>query len=126
MTVAQVPFISRPLQVHQVKKAWLESQVTTTNRLTGQRWSQPYLALDGTDADPNGLLCEPVTIHTYRPAGFVEFDITEAVRNWKSGDPNYGVLLLATNEDALGRDTRFVSKTDSNTSKHAYVNVLCD
>ena len=29
----------------------------------------------------------------------MEFDITEAMRNWQNGDPNYGVLLMATNED---------------------------
>ena len=60
-----------------------------------------------------------------RPAGWVELDITEAMRNWQSGDPNYGVLLLATNEDALGRDTRFYSNADDDASHHAYVNVLC-
>ena len=48
------------------------------------------------------------------------------MRNWQSEDPNYGVLLLATNEDALGRDARFYSNAYSDASHHAYVNVLCD
>ena len=65
-------------------------------------------------------------MHIPRPAGWIEFDITEAVRNWKYSDPNYGVLLLATNEDALGRDTRFFSNAHTDGSRHAYVNVLCD
>ena len=56
----------------------------------------------------------------------MEFDITEAMRNWQNGEPNYGVLLLATNENALGRDIRFASNADSDHSHHAYVNVLCD
>lgn len=56
----------------------------------------------------------------------MEFDITKAVRNWKNGDSNYGVLMMATNEDALGRDNRFYSNAESDTSRHAYVNVLCD
>ncbi len=37
---------------------------------------------------------------TGRPAGYVEFDITEAMRNWKSGQPNYGLLVWATNEES--------------------------
>ena len=56
----------------------------------------------------------------------MEFDITEVMRNWKYGDPNYGVLLLATNENALGRDTRFYSNAHSDHTRHAYINVLCD
>ena len=56
----------------------------------------------------------------------MEFDITTAVRNWQYGDPNYGVLVLATNEDALGRDTRFYSKTNRDSTKHPFLNVLCD
>ena len=50
----------------QVRQEWSESQATSTYRLTGQRWSRPWLALDGSDADPNGLLCDPVTVYTYR------------------------------------------------------------
>ena len=63
---------------------------------------------------------------SFRPSGFMEFDITRAMRNWKAGDPNYGLLLLATNEDTVGRDIRFSSNADRTTSRHAYVNVLCD
>ena len=139
----------------QVEKKWLESQATSTYRLRNpdKKWNQPWLALDGTDANPQGLLCEPVTVYTSRqahgkkcfvdgqrllnsfytfclwysrPSGFMEFDITEAMRNWQYGQPNYGVLLLATNEDALGRDIRFFSNADSVSSRHAYINVLCD
>ena len=61
-----------------------------------------------------------------RPVGFVEFDITEAVRNWQSGDPNYGLLLLATNENTLGRGIRFFSKESGDSNRHAFVNVLCN
>ena len=72
-------------------------------------------------------LCVIYNLSDLRPAGWVELDIiTEAMRNWQSGDPNYGVLLLATNEDALGRDTRFYSNAHTDGSHHAYVNVLCD
>ena len=68
----------------------------------------------------------PVVV--FRPLGFIEFDVTRAVLNWRSEnpDPNYGLLLLATNENVLGRDTRFYSNAESDTSHHAYINVLCD
>jgi hypothetical protein len=125
-SVKQSPYISRPLQVHQVKQQWSETQATSVYRLTGKEWNKPWLALDGSDADPHGLLCEPVTLYTYRPSGFMEFDITEAMRNWQNGDPNYGVLLRATNENDLGRDVRFYSNAEGDRSRHAYVNVLCD
>jgi hypothetical protein len=125
-SVTQTPYISRPLQVHQVKQEWDETQATSVYRLTGKEWNKPWLALDGSDADPNGLLCEPVTVYTSRPSGFMEFDITEAMRNWQNGDPNYGVLLRATNENDLGRDVRFYSNAEGDRSRHAYVNVLCD
>ena len=45
---------------------WLESQATAIYRVTGQAWNQPLLALDGTDAGPNPVLCEPVTHWTAR------------------------------------------------------------
>ena len=54
------------MHVMQVKKEWHESEATSTLRMRGQLWSRPWLALDGSDADPDGLLCQPVTIHTYR------------------------------------------------------------
>ena len=59
--------IPKHINLHmQVKKEWHESQATSSVRMTGQSWSQPWLALDGSDTDPNGLLCEPVSICTSR------------------------------------------------------------
>ena len=45
---------------------WLESEATARFRVSRQAWSKKWLALDGSDADPNGLLCEPVTLYTER------------------------------------------------------------
>ena len=122
-SVQQAPFISRNIQVHVVKKEWEETQATRTYRKTGVPWSQPYLALNGSDAKKKVL--DSVTIYTGRPRGFVEFDITKAIRRWKRGRPNYGVVIRASNEDTLGRDTRFASNANSDSTTHAYVNVLC-
>ena len=76
--------------------------------------------------------CVCLTLFTFdnhscspRPSGFVEIDITRAMRNWQRGDPNYGVVLLATNERDAGRDIRFYSNASGDSKKHAFVNVLC-
>lgn len=124
-SVQYAPYISRTLQVYQVKQQWNEAQATSINRLYNTPWNTPYLALDGSDAGPHAI--GSVTIFTGRPVrNFVEIDITEAMRNWQYGDPNYGVLLLASNEDALGRDLRFASKTNQDSSRRPFVHVLCD
>ncbi len=51
--------------------------------------------------------------------GYMEFDITAAVQNWQSGDPNHGLLIWATNELEEGRDIRFASKESSDSTTHA-------
>ena len=123
-SIQQVPFISRNLKVHQVTKDWEENQATSTIRKTGVPWSKPYLDLNGGDAKKKAL--DSVTIYISRPQGFVEFDITKAIHHWQKGQPNYGVVIWATNEDTPGRDTRFASNASSDTNTHAYVNVFCD
>ena len=55
-----------PMLLLQVRQNWSESEATSTFRVTGQQWSQSYLALDGTDADPHSVLCDPVTLYTGR------------------------------------------------------------
>ena len=103
--------------VHQVKKAWNETQATKTLRLSGEKWSKAYLALDGTDAVSYSQ-GEGVVIYPGHPSRYVEFDVTDAARNWLAGDSNYGLLLWATNEDEEGRDLRFYSKEQSSNKPH--------
>ena len=124
MSAKRVPFIPRYLQVHLVKKPWNESQATSTMRLRGIPWSSPWLALDGTDAEATPQQ-GTVTMFPYRPSGFVEFDVTDAVTDWSSGVPNNGLLIRATNELVLGRSNRFASNGNSDSSKHAFVIVHC-
>jgi len=124
-SVQSVPYISRTIRVYQVKQPWNEAQATSVNRLSNTPWEGEYLALDGSDAGPHTMGSE--TIFTNRPEeDFVEFDITEAMQNWQQGDSNYGVLLRASNEEEEGRDLRFASNANSDTTRHAFVNVLCD
>ena len=118
----QTPHISRQLQVHQVKKSWNETQATTTHRLTRKHWSRSYLALDGTDAVAYSQ--GDVIMYPGQPYRYVEFDITEAARNWKSGEKNNGLLVWATNEEEEGRDRRFYS-SESETNK-PFMIIFCD
>lgn len=107
-----------------MKKYWKEREATTSYRYGRYSWSSQWLSLDGRDAEASpqrGM----VTIFPTRPRGFVELDITDAVKSWRSGTPNYGLLIRATNELASGRDIRFASNRYSDKSKHAFVKVLC-
>ena len=123
-SITLTPFIPRYLEVHLVKKAWNEAQATRTQRLTGVSWSSAWLGLDGTDAEESP---QPgrVTMFPYRPAGFVELDITDAVKKWSGGVPNNGLVIRATNELKRGRSIRFASNAMSDSSKHAFVLVRC-
>ena len=123
-TIEEVPFIPRFLEVHLVKKTWNEAQTTSTKRLGGAIWSTPYLGLDNTDAAATPQPGQ-VTIFPYRPSGFVEFDVTDAVKRWGNGVPNNGLLIRATNEHVDGRDIRFASNASPDSSKHAFILVRC-
>ena len=86
-------------------------------RKSGIKWSKRYLSLDGVDANPNTL--DTVIFPPTKP--WLEMDITEAARNWKNGEPNYGVLIYTTNDDDDGRDIRFRSREYSTDKPHLFV-----
>ena len=88
-----------------MKRSWNAAQATSTKRDNTHWWSSSYLGLDNTDAEAQPQ-AETVTNFPLRPRGYVEFDITRAVRQWRSGVPNYGVLIRATNELEIGRGIR--------------------
>jgi len=120
----QAPFITRTIQAHRVLQQWDETQATTTKRTSTSFWNTPYLGLDDIDAVhcPTGH----TTIYACRPQSFVEIEVTSAAMNWKAGEPNYGVVIWATNEDQQGRDTRFASTSDSDSSKYPFIVLNCD
>jgi len=122
-SVYQAPHISRTVQAHRVLKSWRETEATSSKRDHRSLWGTPWLGLDDIDAksEPTGQS----TIRASRPSGFVEIDITSAVREWNAGFPNYGLLIWATNEDQEGRDIRFASKSDTDSSKHPYMVLNC-
>ena len=122
-TVQVAPYISRELQIHQIKKQWSETEATQYNRLNDTPWGAQYVGLDDIDACARPL--DTVRLNTGRPASFMEFDVTQAVRNWRAGEPNHGVIIWATNENVPGRDLRFASRT-ADESRHAFINVLSE
>ena len=119
-----VPYIPRPLKVNQIRKYWRENTATRDNSQSNIEWSVPYLGLDGSDAVASVL--DVVTVYTGRPAGYMEFDITQAAKNWLLGQPNYGVVISATNEQIHGREARFYSREHGNNWRlHPIMSVLC-
>ena len=123
-TVDQAPFITRTIRAHRVLKSWNETEATSTRRDSYNNWDTPWLGLNNIDATtcPTGQ----TTIYADRPSGFVQIEVTSAVKAWKSGSPNYGVVIWATNENKAGRDTRFASNADSDSSRHAYIILNCN
>ena len=100
MTVTQAPYIERDLQVHQVYQWWFEHQITRKYQFYSHEWNELYLALDGTDA--SSIVQDTVMIFTDRPAGYIEYNVKEAMDNWKSGNSNnHGLIVRATNEDII-------------------------
>ena len=123
-TVEKTPFITRTIRAHRVLKSWKETEATSTRRDFNNNWDAQWLELNDTDATacPTGQ----TTVYVYRPSGFVQIEVTSAVKAWKSGSPNYGVVIWATNENVAGRTTRFASNAHSDPSTHAYIILNCN
>ena len=122
-TNVEAPFIARTIQAHRVLKSWKETQATSTKRDSSKYWSTQWLGLDNTDA--KSISTGETTIYPGHPKGFVGITVTSAVKDWNSGYPNYGVVIWATNEDQPGREPRFASKSESDSTKHPYIVVNC-
>ena len=121
-TVQQAPYLSRPLQVHQMKRQWSESVATSTYRLPRVRWSQPNAALG---VDFSCYVEDTVTMVAIRPSGYVEFDVTNAMKKWLNGEPNYGLMIWDPTETIPGRDIRFYSHEHEKANYRPFMNVLC-
>jgi len=124
-TDTQVPFITRTIQAHRVLKSWKETEATSTKRDHSHYWGTPWVGLDNIDAESSSTGGQ-TTIQYGQQKGFVEIDVMSAVNKWKAGNDNYGVVIWVTNENIAGRDTRFASKSESDPSKHTYIEVKCD
>ena len=133
LSVYQQPYLINTFQVHRVLKPWDERQATIAYRKRGLRWQSVLLNI-GKDAEAQPQCgcflgqpptCFPTTLYPGRPRGFMEFDVTKALRDWRKGKPNYGLLLKTANEKLNGRDLRFASKTWKNRAWHPHIMVEC-
>ena len=114
----QVPLFPRTIVVHRVLKSWSESEATAFKRISNANWSQRFLAL-GTDAVKERTSSGVVVYPPFQKGQiWYGIDVTCAVRDWKNGQPNYGLLIRALHEDRPGRDLRFARKD-------AYIHVVC-
>ena len=94
-SITLTPLIPRPLHAGALGERILaETQATSSKHYSGANWPFPWLVwMTPTQRIPQE--CNPVTILPGRPAGFVAFYITSAVRSWSNGVPNYGVVIRA-------------------------------
>lgn len=117
-TWRQAPLFPRTIVAHRVLKPWSKSQATAYRRLSNANWSQRFLGFD-TDilrsaTSPGVVIYPPVQ----RGQRWYAIDVTSAVRDWASGQPNYGLLIRAKEEDRPGRDFRFYRN-------NAYIQLTC-
>ena len=104
-----------------VLKLWKEQEATSRYREIGLKWNSTLLNIgNDTESEPQceysfneRSKCSPTTLYPPRPSGFMEFDVTMAMRSWSKGAPNYDLLVKVINKAANGRDIRFYSKSHS-------------
>ena len=121
MSVKLVPYLKHTFQVYRVLKPWKEQEATSRYRQMGLKWNSTLLNIgNDTESEPQceysfneRSKCSPTTLYPPRPSGFMEFDVTMAMRSWSKGAPNYDLLVKVINKAANGRDIRFYSKSHS-------------
>ena len=117
------PWVDYTLNIHRVKRDWVENQATAYQRYNGVRWAAPYLKL-GVDAEAQPE-CNPTVIHSCEPRGFKGFDVTGAFKAWQEGSPNYGVLIKVVRENILARGLRFWDRQHPDVKIRPFLQVLC-
>ena len=133
MSIKLAPYLKHTFQLYRVLKPWKEREATNVYRQRGLKWNSTLLNIgNDTESEPQceysfneRSQCSPTTLYPPRPSGFMEFDVTKAMRSWSKGAPNYGLLLKVVNETANGRGLRFYSKSDSNSGRHPFIYVTC-
>ena len=83
---------SDTIRVNALLKPWVESQATWLASQTGVPWTTPGAASAGSDytSSADALVAAPYA------AGWVDFDVTTRVQQWKAGGGNYGWRLSQT------------------------------
>jgi hypothetical protein len=75
------------LAAHQVLKSWNVNQATYTHATSSSRWATAGLR-SGTD-----YAASPLGTASAGGVGWMSVDVTGAVKSWRSGSPNRGLML---------------------------------
>jgi len=95
-------WVDRTIQAHRLLVDWDESQANRDYRKNGVAWSVVYGGVDGSDAQATPESSVLFTVGTPFPS-YQRWDLTAPTRAWYAGTAaNYGMLLLADNEDVAG------------------------
>ena len=116
---SEAPIITRRLCSHQILRSWNEGTIGSTTYMTANIDYLNNYCTDLVTLTPSNL--EGLLSVANR---FLAFDITETARNWVSGDPNYGIIVIDLNENLNGRDRRFWSR-EAAVEKRPYLEVIC-
>ena len=130
ISIYKQPYLKNTFQVHGVLKSWDEQQAVA--------WIQKTRVKMAKRTSQYRKRCRsPTTMRMFSwsttnmlshntTGGFMEFDVTRAVSDWRKGKPNYGLLIKTGNEKLNGRDIRFISKPWQRRSKHSFIMVECE
>ncbi|MGC9032710.1 MAG: MopE-related protein, partial [Candidatus Woesearchaeota archaeon] len=92
-------FSERTYELHRIANDWQENSVTWRN--------QPYYVLD---ASSNALI--PKT-----PGQWIVFDVTDDVKKFYNGFPNYGWIIIDSSESSVFSDEAIFNSRESSTYK---------
>ena len=121
--VSTQPWIDYTMNIHRVRRYWVENQATAVYRYNNAKWAGSYLKL-GVDAEAQPE-CKPTVIHSREPRGLKGFDVTGAFKAWQQGSPNYGLLIKVVREHILARGLRFWDRHHPNKQFRPFLQVLC-
>jgi len=94
---------SQPCEVgaYRMRRPWVADEATWYNAADGEEWS--YQGAGGPKGPgPDDVDAEPLDWRSVSQANqWFTFNVTEAVRDWAFGDPNYGLLLKGGTSGAI-------------------------
>jgi|GEM_PF-2943704 len=107
----------RSIQAHQVLKNWIEAEATWYDRADHFEWKDPGVGLNDNDAKSTP---EDTKVWGNEYPTWKKYDLTDVTQRWVNGtDPNYGVLLWATDEDDYtDKDEKWVRSSEYSTSEY--------
>jgi hypothetical protein len=114
--------VSPTLEAHHVTASWSESSATWNSRSAGTAWTSPGGDF-AAEADATAIVQAAAF-------GWISWDVTALVRQWRSGAvANFGVALLepGDNTGTGGRKLFFSMQTSATpTDRRPHLSVRCD